>query len=232
MAHPGGADVNASGEKAATGRPIAAYPELWLVTALLIVANLPLWSGRPPADLVFLPGRVAEGEWWRILTSPLAHVSWYHLLLDGAAFLQLVMSLGEFFGPCRRLFIVLGGGAGSLLLPLATPSPIREVGICGLSGIDHGLMAVVAAKMLAEEDRSARRQGGCLLAVVVLKSAAEAFTGRILLDSFHLGFLGVPVASSHLGGILGALAALGVLTALQGKTPQGHADAMPAESAT
>lgn len=214
--------MNANGETTVIRRSRVTHPELWLMTALLILANLPLLSGRPSATLIFLPERVAAGEWWRILTYPLAHVGWYHLLLDGTAFLQLINSLGG-LDPGRRLFIVLGGGAGSLLLPLALPSPIREVGICGLSGIDHGLMAVAGIMMLREKDQTARRQGGCLLAVVVLKSLIEASTGRILLESLHRGFLGVPVASSHLGGILGALSMLGALHLLRGRTAESHA---------
>ena len=223
--------MKAGGEAMVFRRPTAAHPELWPLIALLILANLPLLTGRPSGALIFLPGRVAAGEWWRILTYPLAHVSWYHLILDGAAFIQLLMSLGE-LGLGRRLLIILGAGAGSLLLPLAWPSPIREVGICGLSGIDHGLMAVAGAMMLGDGERATRRQGGCLLAFVALKAIVEAATGRILLESLHVGFLGVPVASCHLGGILGALVVLGVLAALRQRNPAAHAPALPAVSRT
>lgn len=223
--------MNASEEAKRDGGSGAVGWEPWLVTALLVLANLPLLTGRPATALVFFPDRVACGEWWRILTYPLPHVSWYHLLLDGAAFLQLIASLGE-LGRGHRYLIVLGGGAGSLLLPLAVPSPIRQVGVCGLSGIDHGLMAVAGALLLKAEQRKARWQGGFLLAAVVLKAFVETLTGHILFESLHLGSLGVPVAACHLGGILGSLAVLGLLQAARASIGERTANQMPAASPT
>ena len=66
----------------------------WLISALLLgLLNLPLLAGHSTAALAFQVDAVAGGEWWRILTHPFVHVSWYHLLLDGAAFLILYANL-------------------------------------------------------------------------------------------------------------------------------------------
>src|SRR5204863_8756069 len=68
--------------------------ELIAFALILIIANAPLLGGSWRGQVVFFPGAVGSGEWWRVFTHPFVHVSWYHLLLDGAAFLMLYAELG------------------------------------------------------------------------------------------------------------------------------------------
>src|SRR5262245_26019153 len=56
--------------------------ELVLFALLLVCFNLSLWRGHLSTSFSFHPGSVLSGEWWRLLTYPWAHVSWYHLALD------------------------------------------------------------------------------------------------------------------------------------------------------
>jgi membrane associated rhomboid family serine protease len=88
-------------------------PELIVFLALLALFNLPLLTGSCWRSMMFQPGAVQSGEWWRIFTHPFVHVTWYHLLLDGAAFLALYHSLIE-SSVFRRLLYVLAAGAGGL----------------------------------------------------------------------------------------------------------------------
>src|SRR5262245_14663245 len=67
----------------------------WVFGLILIVFSVPVLTGAFPEKLVFLPDSVLSGEWWRLVTHPFVHVSWYHLLLDGTAFLLLYASLRE-----------------------------------------------------------------------------------------------------------------------------------------
>jgi hypothetical protein len=76
--------------------------ELLFFALILAIANAPLPGGVWQQQLVFFPGSLASGEWWRLVTHPLVHVSWYHLLLDGAAFLMLYAELGLDVGPQTR----------------------------------------------------------------------------------------------------------------------------------
>jgi len=198
---------------------VAERPELLLFTGLLALANLPMLFGSSFQSLAFRPDEVLRGEWWRLFTHPFVHVTWYHLLLDGAAFLSLYSTLAE-TRLSRRLGYVFAAGAGSLLLSwAAAPDPAN--GLCGLSGIAHGLMAVSAVELIiAHAPRSSeRRLGWISLGLVIGKAAFEALTSRMFLSFLDFGMLGTPVAVSHAGGIIGALGAMLVLNHLHTPTP-------------
>lgn len=176
--------------------------EVYAFAALLALLNAPLLSGSFPAGLSFQLEAVRAGQWWRVLTHPFVHVSWYHLLLDASAFLLLYDQLTE---PRRwiRLSWVAACGAGSLALAVAVAPVIRDVGLCGLSGIAHGLMTIVALEMIAAGDRI----GWGFLAAVAVKSVWEACTGHVVFEFLHFGLMGVPIAICHLGGVLGGMIA-------------------------
>jgi rhomboid family GlyGly-CTERM serine protease len=184
-------------------------PELVLFAVLLAVFNWPVLRGSLSESMVFLPAAVEAGEWWRLFSHPWVHVTWYHLLLDGAAFLMLYHSLVE-VSQLRRLSYVLAAGTGSLLISWLASPAISTVGLCGLSGIAHGLMAVSAVEMMTAgaSDTMQRRLGWITLALVVGKAAIEAVTGRMFFTFLHFGLMGDPVAVSHAGGILGGLLAM------------------------
>jgi rhomboid family GlyGly-CTERM serine protease len=181
--------------------------DFWVFAGVIAVLNLPLLAGLVPEHLVFWPRLVAAGEWWRVLTHPFAHVSWYHLLLDGTAFLLLYAGLEERCG-WRRISFVVASGAGSLALSMLTVAAVGAVGLCGLSGIDHGLMAVSGLELARSEtrERIARRLGLVSFLVVVVKASIEAATGQPMLPWLHFGLMGVPIAAAHLGGVLGGVA--------------------------
>jgi rhomboid family GlyGly-CTERM serine protease len=180
-------------------------PELIFFVALILVFNVPILFGEVWSSAVFETASVSKGEWWRVLTHPFVHLTWYHLLLDGTAFLSLYWSLLE-----RRIFVrlayVIASAAGSLASCLASPA-LLENGLCGLSGIAHGLMAISAIEMLAG-DKAEQKIGWISLMLVVGKGIFEAITGKMFFGFLDFGLLGTPVAVSHAGGIVGGLAAL------------------------
>ena len=157
----------------------------------LLFALLPFRS-----YLYFNPDAVAAGQWWRVLTHPFVHVSWYHLLLDGSAFVLLYRSLEQ-----RRLSHLVAAGAGSLLASLWYWPTIGQTGLCGLSGMAHGLMAVSALEMIRRQDRL----GWLCLLLVAGKSIWEAVTGQVFFTWLHFGLMGTPVAVCHLGGVVGGM---------------------------
>lgn len=192
-----------------------------LFAAALALFNLPLLEGQVFASMVLAPAAVAAGEWWRLLTHPFVHVSWYHLLLDGAAFFLLYRDLAEpsWF---RRLGCVVAAGAGSLALAWGTGEAVTLHGLCGLSGIAHGLMAITALEMVhAQTGRPSDRHWGILAFVLVVgKSAWEAASGQAFLGWLHFGLMGAPVAVSHAGGVLGGLVAWRVFCRDTGGRPR------------
>ena len=192
--------------------------ELAFWIGLLVLANLGLLIGNSPSiDLTFRPQAVAAGEWWRIFISPFVHVSRYHLLMDGTAFLLVYAGLEERRWS-RRLALALCSAAGSLLLPLAIAPELNQIGLCGLSGAAHGLTAVSALEMLRH--RQQRKVGGVLLVALLSKTAWEMWSGTVFLQFLHFGDIGQPIVATHAGGVLGGVAGF-LLIGLVGKTLKG-----------
>jgi rhomboid family GlyGly-CTERM serine protease len=182
-----------------------------LIFALIILAaNAPLLWGGSTRALAFFPHEVAAGEWWRVITHAFVHVSWYHLLLDGAAFALLCAELRHW--SVRARLVAIGfSAAGSLAAALAAPE-IASLGFCGLSGVAHGLMAISAIEMIRRRDVRERRIGWCALIIVLAKAMVEATTGNVALSFLHFGMMGVPIAASHAGGVIGGLVALVIIS--------------------
>lgn len=181
--------------------------ELLFITLLLALANTPLLCGHVCERLLFVPERVAAGEWWRLLTASFVHVSAYHLALDAGAFLLLYHTLHEPFR-LGRLLAVAACAAGSLAASLLTLAPGGS--LCGLSGIGHGLLAVAALEMLGSDDRTTARVGAACFLGTAAKSVFEACADHVLFASLHFGDVATPVAVCHLGGVIGGLAFVGL----------------------
>jgi rhomboid family GlyGly-CTERM serine protease len=197
-----GKTVNILRDSGVRRRPVLEAGALLLLAAVLTV------GGAAPR-VAFEPAAVQAGQWWRLLTYPWAHVSPYHLVCDGTAFAVLWLLL-DGNGLRGRWGCLAAGTAGAVLWPLGWPSDIRALGLCGLSGPAHGLMA----GLCMQQARAARQQGrradlalvAVVLAVALAKSAWESWTGSVVLASWHFGELGTPIAACHLGGVLAGLA--------------------------
>jgi len=176
--------------------------ELWIWTVLIALVNSPLLFGSPCSNLIFVPARVAAGEWWRVLTGFFVHVSWYHLLLDASAFLMLLESLHP-IPRMKRLMILAACGLGSLAA--SVPVIGADGTLCGLSGIAHGLLAVMALQLIEDTDVSLCRAGLLCFTVVLAKCIFEAATGHVLFENMHLGNVASPVAVCHAGGVAGGV---------------------------
>lgn len=175
----------------------------WVLLALVLLVNIPLLSGFVGAGWIYFPSGVQASPWWTLLTHPLVHVSVYHLLLDAAAFFLLYAMLRS--SPFERIAILACSVAGSVILARLLASDLARTGLCGLSGVGHGLMAVVSLQTLAAARSDPRGRVWALISLGVLaaKCILEAVTGSVVFHQFHLGYLGSPVAACHLGGALG-----------------------------
>jgi rhomboid family GlyGly-CTERM serine protease len=190
------------------GGGLRARPLVWLFALTLCVLTFSPWANL----FYFSPAAVRAGQWWRIVTHPLVHVSGYHLLLDGAAFLLLYTNLRE-PNPVRRAALAGASAAGSLAAAWMFSPQIERLGLCGLSGVAHGLMAVTALEMIRDDEKL----GWVCLAAVAGKSIWEATTGHVFFEWLHFGRLGTPIAVSHLGGVVG-----GAMLWLGSKTGDKH----------
>lgn len=172
--------------------------ELVVWTIVLAILNTPLLAGGSTAALALLPERVAAGEWWRVFAHPFVHVSWYHLILDGAAFLLLWKELA---GRLRVRLACLAASAIGSACGAALGSPeFWVVGLCGLSGVAHGLMAKQGLERWHDG-----LVGRAIVFAVLGKSVVEVGSGAALFYGLHFGFLGTPIVACHLGGVCGAV---------------------------
>jgi rhomboid family GlyGly-CTERM serine protease len=179
-----------------------------ILAGLTVVCNLHLITGAAPDALIFLPNQVAAGEWWRIIIHPFVHVSWYHLALDAGGFFLLYTALQQLNLAARircLAFALAGSIAGTLL---ASGPTAALTGLCGLSGVAHGLMAISGLVQVQQAQSRAERIVGWLAFVsVTVKSLAELITGRLFLDFLHFGDIGIPLVACHIGGVSGGIAA-------------------------
>ncbi len=181
-----------------------------LFALLLVGLNLPLFWGNRIENLGFFPTEFMQGEWWRLIAYAMVHVSWYHFLLDAAAFLILFESLREArWG--RRLAYVCAAAIGSSMTAWCASPTIFEHGLFGLSGVAHGIMAIMAVEMMNDSKQGIRMLGWASFLMLIGKCLFEAVTGAALFRSLHFGLLGLPIVVCHAGGVLGALGAWMVL---------------------
>ncbi|MFA6010167.1 MAG: rhombosortase [Desulfobacteraceae bacterium] len=150
-------------------------------------------------SFLFLSHAVGSGQWWRLLTFPFVHVSWYHLVLDVGAFVYLYSSIQQ--KTFDRLGHVIISGAFSLATACILSPEINDIGLCGLSGIDHGLMAAAALWMIRNKED--RRLGYTFLTLLIAKCVYEMVAGDVFFSSIHLGLCGTPLVACHLGGVVG-----------------------------
>lgn len=177
----------------------------WLLfSGLLLTANAGLFTGTPRVDWLLLPAAVNQGEWWRLLLHPWVHVSVYHLLLDATAFISLFFMLDRRH-PQQRWLILAAAWIGQLSAVWWGDAQLKTIGLCGLSGIAHGLFAAVALQWRQQPEL--KQAGNLLLAGILVKCLWEAATGHVFLAAWHIGTVGNPLTLCHAGGVLGALAA-------------------------
>ena len=198
------------------------HKETILFAVLILAANVSLFSGVFHDGLIYLPEKVMQGQVWRLVTHPFVHVGFYHLLLDGAAFLMLYAQLAE-RSLARRVGYLLGIHAAVVAAVTASLPSVQAMGYCGLSGIAHGLMAVWCLERMGifggaqayPTDRCERWIAVGIFIGLLAKSIYEVTAGHMFLESTHLGDVGVPVVASHLAGVVGAVAIYTLLNVSQ-----------------
>lgn len=185
--------------------------EMLLIGSVLIALNLHLVGLGSARPLVLIPQAVAAGQWWRVITHPFVHVSFYHLVLDAGAFLLLYRAIDHRSASARAACSVTCAAFGAAAAWLSA-APIDSLGLCGLSATAHGLMALTALQQIEKSDTV--RLGTASFLLVASKSVAEAITGEVMFDFLHMGLCGSPLAACHLGGVCG-----GVIAFIAGKLP-------------
>jgi rhomboid family GlyGly-CTERM serine protease len=180
------------------------HPDLVLILALIVFLNRHLVGIGTGLPAIFTPEGATSGEWWRLFNHPFVHVSWYHLTLDAGGFLLLYTGLAE-TRICTKAMLCAVCAATSLAAAMLFSPALEAAGLCGLSGIAHGLMAFQGIEMMG--DPRDRRVGLASLLIVSGKGFYELLTGRVLFDFLHFGMYGTPLAACHFGGVVGGVLA-------------------------
>lgn len=132
----------------------------------------------------FFPGQgIAEGEWWRLLTSAFLHASILHLGMNMLVLWIIGPPLEEYFGHSRYALVylvsALAGAAGALIWSPHAPT-------VGASGAIWGIMGAA----LVLEARRIWVFGGQALGLVVFNLAIT-----FLIPGISIG--------GHIGGLIG-----------------------------
>jgi membrane associated rhomboid family serine protease len=136
--------------------------------------------------LLFGPA-VADGEWWRLITSAFLHGNLLHLGLNMLAVYWLGGAVESYLGHARYLAVYLvsglAGSAGALLVTPAEPT-------VGASGAIFGILG---ALLVIEYSETGQLAGQALMLIAVN-----------LLFTFSIPGISI---GGHLGGLAGGIAA-------------------------
>lgn len=178
--------------------------EIIIYAGLIALVNLPIVFGLGIDSMFYLPVKAFGGQAYRFITHPFAHVTFFHLFLDGTAFFLLYAMLADKSSLRRTCYVIVSAVASLAAVTIKMPS-LTSVGYCGLSGIAHGLMAVTSLEMIlgTDSDTTQKRAGMISLALLIAKSVYEMITGKMMFGFIYGGLIGSPVAVSHIGGVIG-----------------------------
>jgi membrane associated rhomboid family serine protease len=168
---------------------IAANVLVYLVTVAQ-GAGISSPGGKVYNDWLLFGPAVANGDWWRLITSAFLHASVLHIAFNMFALYWLGASVELSLGPVRylALYLVSGlaGSAGALLANPLTPT-------VGASGAIFGILG---ALLIIEYQQTGRLAGPALTLIMI--NLVFSFSVPGISYGGHLGGLA--------GGILAALA--------------------------
>lgn len=167
---------------------------------------LQLFGGAATELLRYDRAALAAGEWWRLLTAHIIHLTFRHAALDLAGLVLLWALFARDLSPGRWAIVVLTAAA-AIDCGLWFLDP-RVVWYLGISGVLHGALAAGAFARLRRGDV----EGWLLAGLLLAKLAYEQIHGAM---SFS-GDMPV-IVDAHLYGTLGGLAAA-ILLDLSGRS--------------
>jgi membrane associated rhomboid family serine protease len=176
-----------------------------IVTKILIAINCAVWllmlakgaSVNDPTSDIFFKGaldapQVADGDWWRLITSAFIHASFIHLGLNMFVLWIVGAPMEQALGRGRFILLyvasALAGSAGALI----TAPQVRTIGASG------AIFGLFGAALVMERQGFLVLGGSATSLVVVNLVFTVAFASTL-----HISYGG------HLGGLVGG--ALGAL---------------------
>jgi membrane associated rhomboid family serine protease len=172
--------------------PIATYVLIAINVAVFLAAR---GSQNAQADLILFGPAVADGDYWRLITSGFLHVEVTHILLNMLSLFWLGRMIEPALGHARYVAIYMASLlAGSLGVMILSPDELT----LGASGAIYGLLG--AAIVMA------RNRNISLISSGLLPILGINFALTITLPGISLG--------GHVGGLIGGLIATFVVEQL------------------
>jgi len=184
---------------------------VFLVDGAMGGVNLGLFGGGGPlaeAGAVYGP-LVAQGEWYRILTSAFLHLGLLHLAFNMYALYLFGPIVEQMYGHVEYLVIyLLCAAGGSVLTILLAPNQAAAGASGAIFGL-FGLAFVVGRRhkvMLGPQARALLSQVGLLLVVnlvITFSVSGISWTGHVggMIVGAVIGFLLPPTQVATLGGM-------------------------------
>lgn len=198
--------------------------EVWVTPALLalivFIYGVQVWGTTLGQDAVLEWGikwndRIAEGEWWRLVTPIFLHLDIWHIAFNGFVLYQVGRQVEMFYGPARFLALFFLAGVAGCLASLWF-APYRSA---GASGAIFGLVG--AEIVLFYRNRQWLGQAG-----------SDGLRNALMLAGINLliGLSGRVDNWGHVGGLVGGLVVawlIGPLWALPAGRPLGRRTVLP-----
>jgi membrane associated rhomboid family serine protease len=121
-----------------------------LLTSLTVatVVNGSPWSRVPILKLQDYGGvtnnQLANGEWWRLLTAQLVHVSPAHMVFNVITLFLLAVAIERAAGPVKLFSVWLVGGIAGVYASIYSIPPPYDIG----SGASQAVMGLAAAAIV------------------------------------------------------------------------------------
>ena len=168
----------------ATQTLIAANVVVFIVT-IALTGSFALWGGGITSvhyDFALHGQAVAQGEWWRILTSAFLHYGLLHLGMNMLILMWVGRLLEPVIGPWRFALVYLtalfGGALGALL--------IEPTGFT--AGASGAVLGVAGAVVVAERSGGVRWQDSGIMIFLVLNVVLSLLIPRVSVGG-HFGGL-------------------------------------------
>jgi membrane associated rhomboid family serine protease len=182
--------ARAQGVAIATGAIVALNVLVFLIELAqgVTITGQDLGGSQVVRDYALYGAGVADGEWYRMITSAFLHAGLFHIGFNMWLLWVLGGALERYAGPVRLLILyfaaVLWGAAGALVV---NPDALT----IGASG---GVFGLMAALLLLERQKGVALLGSSIAGLLVLN----------LVISFVLPGISI---GGHIGGIIGGAAA-------------------------
>ena len=117
----------------------------WIFLGICVLLFLPhAFQGHPPDRYVLEGPKIAEGEWWRVLTANFEHYNSWHILFNGLSIFSFGPVVERQVGSGRMLIISLIAGLLSSATALAFMWHYPSVGASGVIAGWLGLALPIA----------------------------------------------------------------------------------------